>query len=180
MILRSGLGLGVAVAVFGLCGVGAVWMALRLIRDNRAAIIRTLPVLPEQTVRVAEPGELVVSIETPRLATDYRSWVFDVVEHATGRRHVMKYAGPRATGKVSGISTARIPLGRVTLPSADVLTVNVSGLAPTADHSAYRLVLTRPHLLRMALHIVGLVLCGIGALLCLLWGLWLLGIVKAS
>jgi hypothetical protein len=155
-------------------------MALRLIRGNRAALVSSLPLVAGQTVAVESPGELVVSVEVPRLATDYRQWEFEVLEERSKQTHAMKWDGPRSTGAVTGISTVKIPLGRLTLAQPDQLTLRVKGLAPDANYSDYRLILARPHLLRMALQITGLVLCGVGALLSLLRALWLMDVVKAS
>ena len=42
MMIKSGPGLAVAVLAFGLFCVGAGWMALRLIRGNRAAVVASL------------------------------------------------------------------------------------------------------------------------------------------
>ena len=179
-MIKSGLGLAMAGMGFALFCIGAGWIALRLIRSNRAAIVATLPLRPEQTIAVENPGELVISIEVPRMTTEYREWEFEAVEAGTRQTHLMKWGGPRATGTVTGISTIKIPLGRFTLARPDTLTLRVKGLAADANYSTYQLVLARPHLARMALQIVGLVICGVGALLSLIWGLWLLGVVKAS
>jgi hypothetical protein len=180
MMIKSGMGLAVAGVAFVVCCVGGGGMARQLIRSNRAAVISTLPLLPEQTVAVESPGELVVSVEVPRLTTEYRQWEVEVVEQHTQRIHPMRYGGPRATGAVKGISTIRIPLGRLTLAQPGNLTLRVRGLAPNQNYSTFHLVLARPHLARMALQIVGLVLCGVGMLLSLLWGLWLVGALKVS
>jgi hypothetical protein len=114
------------------------------------------------------------------MSTEYRRWEFEILEDSTQRIHLMKYGGPRSTGAVTGISTIKIPIGRLTLARPDKLIVRAKGLAPDVDYSTYQLVLARPHLGRMAAQIVGLVVCGVGILLSLLWGLWLLGVVKAS
>ena len=180
MATKSGVGLVLAAVALGLFGVGAGWMALRLIRSNRTAVISTLPLLPEQTVTVDSPGELVLSVEVPRMATEYRQWDYEVTVVSTQQTHRMKYGGPRATGAVTGISTIKVPLGRLVLERPETLIVRVKGLTANANYSTYQLVLARPHLARMALQIVGLVLCGVGSLLSLLWGLWQLGVVKAS
>jgi hypothetical protein len=180
MMIKSGIGLGLAGVAFALFCFGAGWMALWLVRSNRSAVISTLPVLPEQTTAVKSPGELVVSIEVPRMTTDYRQWEIEIVESSTRRIHLMKWGGPRATGAVTGISTVKIPVGRLTLAQPDRLTLRVKGLAPGEDHSTSHLVLARPHLARMAMQIAGMVVCGVGILLSLLWGLWLLGLLKAS
>jgi hypothetical protein len=180
MMIKSGLWVAVAGVALVLFCAGAAWTALRLIRGNRAAVVATLPLLSEQVVAVESPGELVVSIEAPRMATEYRQWEFELLEASTRRTHLMKYGGPRSTGAVTGISTIKIPVGRLTLERPDKLTIRVKGLSADANYSTYHIVLARPHLARMAVQIVGLVLCGVGTLLSLLWGLWLLGVVKAS
>jgi hypothetical protein len=180
MMIKSGMGLTLAISVFVLCAFCAGWLAQRLIRGNRTAVISSLPLVVQQTVVVELPGEFVVSVEVPRMATDYREWEFEVTEERTKRSHLMKWGGPRSTGAVTGISTVKVPLGRLTLAQPDQLSLRVKGLASDANYSAYRIVLARPHLLRMAVQITGLALCGMGMLLCLIWGLWLMGVVKAS
>src|SRR5688572_5849749 len=89
MMVKSSVWLAVAGVAFAFCALAAGWMALRLIRSNRAALISTLPVLPEQTVAVESPGEIVVSIEVPRLTTEYRRWEIEAVENSTGRTHTI-------------------------------------------------------------------------------------------
>lgn len=180
MMIKSGMGLTLAITVFVLCVVGAGWLALRLVRGNRAAVIASLPLVAQQTVTMELPGEFVVSVEVPRMATDYREWEFEVAEERSKRSHLMKWGGPRSTGAVTGVSTVKIPLGRLTLAQPDQLSLRVKGLTPDGNYSAYRIILARPHLLRMAVQITGLALCGVGMLLCLLWGLWVMGVVKAS
>jgi hypothetical protein len=180
MMIKSGIGLAAAGIACVLFCIGAGWIAMRLIRSNRAAVITTLPVVSEQNVAVNSPGELVVSIEVPRMATEYRQWEIEVTVGSTRQLHLMKWGGPRSTGAVTGISTVKVPVGRLTLARPDTLSVLMKGLAPDANYSAYNLVLARPHLARMAVQIVGLVICGVGALLSLIWALWLLGIAKAS
>lgn len=180
MMIKSGIGLAVAGVALVLFCVGAGWTAMRLVRSNRAAVISTLPLLPEQTIAVESPGELIVSIEVPRLTTEYRQLEVEVVEPHTKRIHAMRYGGPRATGTVKGISTIKIPFGRLTFAQPGPLTLRVKGMAPDVNYSTHHLVLSRPHLARMALQIVGLVLCGVGMLLSLLRGLWLMGVLKTG
>jgi hypothetical protein len=179
-MIKSGIGIAVAGVAFVVFGLGAGWVATQLIRSNRAAVIATLPLLREQTVAIEAPGELVVSIEVPRLTTDYRQWEIEVVEAHTKRAHGMRYSGPRATGAVKGLSTIKIPLGRLTLAQPGELTLRVKGLAPDANYTAYHIVLARPHLARIALQVVGVVVCGVGMLLSLLRALWLMGVLKAA
>ena len=179
MMIKSGLGVAVAAIALVLFAIGAGRMALLLIRGNRDATISTLPVVPEQTVAITSPGELVVSFEVPRLTTDYREWKLEVREDSTQRIHRMEWGGPRATGAVTGISTIKIPVGRLTLAKPESLTLRMSGLAAGVSAEAH-IILARPHLARMAVQIVGIVICGVGTLLSLIWGLWLLGVVKSS
>ena len=178
MTIKSGIGVGAAGVAFVLFCFGAGWIVLRLIRSNRAAVIATIPVVAEQSVRVDSGGELVVSVEVPRMATEFHRWEFEVQENSTGRTHVMKWGGPRTTGVVKGISTIKVPVGQLTLERADTLAIRVKGLSAGADYSTHHVVLARPHLLRMALQIAGLVGCGIGILLSLVGGVWAVGVVK--
>ncbi len=180
MMIKSDIGLVAAGAAFILFAFGAGWMALRLIRSNRAALITTMPAIAEQTFTVPSAGALVVSFEVPQLTTEYRRWELEVEETSSRRTHRMKWGGPRATGVVKGFSKMKVPIGELTLAQPDTLTFRLTGLAPAPDQTAYHIVLSRPHLARMALQIVGIVACGVGTLLSLLWGLWLLGVLKAS
>ena len=179
-MIKSGLCLALACICLVLFAMGAVWIALRLLRDNRVAVISTLPILPEQRFTVTEPGEIVVSFEVPRLSTDFREWELEVVEGKTQRVHRMRWGGPRATGTVKGFSTIKIPVGRLTLSEPDTLIFRVTGLTPQGRQAESHIVLARPHLARMALQIVGLVVCGVGMLLSLLGGLWTMGVLKSS
>ena len=180
MTIKSGTGVALASVAFVFFSVGAGWIALRLIRSNRAAVISMLPLVPEQSVAVAAPGELVVSVEVPRLTTEYRQWEIEIAERKSQRVHSMKWGGPRATGAVTGLSTIKIPIGRINLLQSDTLTVRVKGLVSPDAGETSQLVFARPHLARMALQIVGLVIGGVGTLLSLLWALWLVGLLKAS
>ena len=178
MMIKSGLGLAVAVVACPIFAIGAGWFAMNLIRSNRTAVLSTLPVKAEQTVSAKLDGEVVVSLEIPQLSTEYRSWELEVIENGSRQTHHMKWGGPRATGAVKGFSTMKVPVGQLTLANPDTLTIRVKGLAADQSYADSQIVLTRPYLGRMALQIIGIVVCAIAALLSLLGGLWALGVLK--
>ena len=84
----------------------------------------------------------------------------------------MKYDFARAQGAVYGLTTMRVPLGRMTAPRAGTYLVRVSGLQMGKDYSASRILLSRPYLGRMVGQILGIVVCAIGMLLSLLAASW--------
>lgn len=178
-MMKSGLGVTVAGVAMVLFAIGAGWLALRLVRGNRAAIVATLPVQPEQSF-AAPAGELVVSLEVPRLSTDFQNWELELTEASTQRQQRMKWAGPRTSGTVKGFSTIKVPIGRLVLSAPEQLTFRLRGLAPNSDPSATHIVLARPYLARIAIHVVGIVVCGVAMLLSVIWGLWQLGVVKSG
>lgn len=178
MAIKSGAGVALAGVGFVLLVIAAGWLAGRLIRGNRAAVIGTYPILPDQTIAVPVSGELVVNVEVPRLNRDFQDWDVEVIAGNSQRSHRMKWSGSYSHGVVKGFTTIRIPFGRVTTAEAERLTVRISGLEAGKDYTGSHLVLVRPHLARIALQVVGLVFCGIGMLLCVIGGLWCLGIVK--
>jgi hypothetical protein len=180
MMMKSGVGVACAGLVFVLCAAAAVWLAHRLVRSNRASLVARLPAIQEQNFTVKEAGELVVSLEVPQLTTAFRDWEVEVTETQSRRIHRMRWGGPRSTGTVKGFSAVKVPIGRLLLTQPETLNFRLKGLAPGSDYASSHIVLARPHLTRMALQIAGIVLCAVGALLCLLWGLWQLGLLKTA
>lgn len=148
------------------------WIVIRFLRSNRNQVLATGKLLPEQELMIREPGELVLLLETPRLSTDYRNFEFEVVEQATGEKTKMKYSYARAQGAVHGVTTMRVPLGRMIAQGAGSYLVRVLGLQAGKDYSSSRIVFSRPYLGRMALQIFGIVVCAVGMLLSLLGALW--------
>jgi hypothetical protein len=163
------LGAGAGLVVLS-CGV--TWFALRLIRSNRDQLLASGALIPEQQFTLAETGEVVLLLETPRMAVSYPHLTFVVVETATGSATQMVYDYARAQGAVRGVSTVRIPFGRLTVQRPGAYLVRVTGLDAARDYSGSRILLSRPYLGRMALQIVGIVLCAVGALLCLILAAW--------
>ena len=171
--------LPVAGVAFLLFGIAVAWLAIRLVQANREDDVATAPLLPQQDIRIALAGELVVMIETPRTATGYRQWRMELVERATGRSQTVAYSPGTAQGAVYGVTTAKVPLGRITARPG-TYTVRVFGLDTGGDYSRFRILMSRPYLGRMALQIIGLVICGVGLLLSVIWACWLEGWMKSA
>jgi hypothetical protein len=147
-------------------------VVLRMLRSNREQILATAALLPEQEVTIREPGEIVLLLEVPRFGSDYRNFEFEVIEKATGQSTRIKYDFLRAQGAVYGVTTMRVPLGRMTAQRAGEFLVLISGLQTGKDYSSSRVMFSRPNLGRMVGQILGIVVFGIGMLLSLLFALW--------
>src|ERR671919_373930 len=164
MIVKSCSALLAASVLFvGLAGL-LIRFVCRLLRSNREQILATVALLPELEVTVPRPGEMVLLIETPRFDSDYHNFEFEVIEKTTGRSTRIKYDYLRAQGSVYGVTTKRVPLGRLTAQSAGPFLVRVSGLQTGRDYSGSRVIFSRPYLGRMVGQILAIVFCGIGML----------------
>ncbi|HEY1770847.1 MAG TPA: hypothetical protein VGG02_11410 [Chthoniobacterales bacterium] len=152
--------------------VALIWVVMRLLRSNREQILATAPLLPEQEVTIRAPGEMILLIETSRFDTDYRNLEFEVLEKTTGRSTKLKYGYMRGQGAVHGVTTMRVPIGNVIAQSPGAFVVRVTGLEPGRDYTRSRMLFSRPYLGRMALQIIGIVLCAVGMLLSLLLAAW--------
>jgi hypothetical protein len=170
----------VAVAVIGflLFGAALIWIVTRLVRSTRADVLATLPLAPEQEVNLPALGEVLLMVEAPRFSKDYMGFQFELVEKVTGRATRMSYHVMQSQGAVYGVKTMRVPFERVTLPQAGAYVIRAHGLQADKDYSDYRVVLSRPFMGRLVFQIVGIILCAGGMLGSLIWGLWLLGVVK--
>src|SRR5688572_12653001 len=180
MIIKSWTGLMVAGAAIAIFGFLLVWLVGRLLRSNRADVQTTLPLVQEQEVDLAVAEEMVLRIEMPRIDTDYRRLQFEIVESRSGKVITMAHRGRAKSGATYGVTTMKLPIGRMTVSPAGRYIIRVAGMTADKDYSAYRLMFSRPYLARMAFQIVGIVLCGVGMLLSLLWGLWLMGLLKSD
>jgi hypothetical protein len=172
MIVRSWNILVLASVSFTALGCALTWILVRLLRSNRKQILATGALLPEQEFAIREPGEVLLLLEAPRFGSEHRNFEFEMIEPATGTATKLKYNYARAQGATYGVGTARVPFGRVTLPDAAVYRVRVTGMQSGHDYSRYRILLSRPYLGRLVLQIIGIVICGIGMLLSLLFTLW--------
>lgn len=172
MIVKSWSTLFLASVVFVTLVYGLIRFVMKLLRSNREQILATAALVPEQELTLREPGEIVLLLETPRLGSDYRNFEFEVVEQATGRTTKLKYDYLRAQGAVYGVTTMRVPLGRMTAQQGGTFLVRVAGLQTGKDYSRSRIMFSRPYLGRMVSQIIGIIFCGIGMLLSLLFALW--------
>lgn len=170
----------VAVIAFLVLGAGLVWVVLQMLRGNREDVLATMAFSPEQEINLLEPGELILLVEGPRFSTDYMHFEFEVIEKQSGLSNKMKYHVFKDQGAVYGVSTMKVPYGRMRAPRAGVYVVRANGLNPGQDYSNYHILLSRPYIGRMALQIIGIVFCGVGMLLTLLWACWQLGLMKPN
>ncbi len=161
-----------ASATFITLGSLLIWVIARLLRSNRKQLVAGGPLVAEQEFAIREPAELLLLVEVPRLGSNFRELDFEVIEKTTGRSTRMRYNYLRAQGAVYGLTTMRVPLGRIAVPAPGVYVVRIAGLQPGADSLGSRIMLSRPYLARMILQIIGIVICAIGMLLSLLLALW--------
>jgi len=143
-----------------------------LIRGNRQQIVATGPLIDQQEFDVSDGSPLLLMVEVPRFGTNFRQLQFEVVEQASAQVTRFGYDFLRAQGAIYGVTTMRVPIGRLPLVRPGRYLVRVLGLNSATDHSRSRIMLSRPYLGRMVLQIIGIVICAIGVLLSLLLGLW--------
>ncbi len=158
-------------AFLGLGGVLA-WVVARLLRSNREQLVASGPMTAEQEFMLREPAALLLLVEVPRFGSDFRQLEFEVIEQATGQATKLRYDFVRAQGAVYGVTTMRVPLGRIMVQRPGSYLVRINGLQRDTDYSRSKIMFSRPYLGRMVLQIIGIVLCAIGMLLSLLLALW--------
>ena len=169
--------LALAATVFVLLGIGLVLCVRSLVRGNRGDLIASAPIASEQEMTLASPGEVLVVIETPRMSTAYRSFQIQLVDRQSGQVFNMPYSLMTAQGAVYGVTTMQVPFGRMTARPGAYL-VRMWGLQAGQDYSGYRMILSRPYMGRMEPRNVGIVLCGGGMLLSVIWAAWMAGLLK--
>ena len=172
MIIKSLPLLIAACTAFLVLVVLLFWVTARLLRSNREQLVAVGPLVEEQEFAIREPAQLLLIIEVPRMGSEFRKFEFEVIEKATGQSSKLSYSYVRAQGAVYGVTTMRVPLGRITVQRPGPFLVRVAGLRPGTDYSRSRIILSRPYLGRMVLQIIGIVIYAIGLLLTLLLGLW--------
>ncbi len=143
-----------------------------LVRSNRRQIVAAGPLVEEQEFELKEAQPLLLLVEVPRLGSGFRDLEFQVTEKSTGRVTSLSYNFLRAQGAVYGVTTMRVPIGRIDPTRPGSYLLRALGLQTGADFSRSRIMLSRPYLGRMVAQIIGIVICGIGLLLSLLFGLW--------
>jgi hypothetical protein len=172
MMIKSLPLLVAASAAFLTLGSLLIWVVARLLRSNREQLVASGPFSAEQEFAIRDPAELLLLVEVPRFRSKFHQLEFEVVEKATAQSTRMRYDYLRAQGAVYGVTTMRVPLGRFTVQRPGSYLVRITGLQPGADYSKSRIMLSHPYLGRMVLQIIGIVICAIGMLLSLLFGLW--------
>lgn len=170
--------LALPAATFALLAIALALCTRNLMRDNRADTLTSIPVTSEQEIRLPGQGNVLVLMEVPRTATDFRSFEIQLVEKTTGQAVRLKYAMGIGQEAVYGVTTMKVPFGSIAAPPGSVYSARITGLQAREDYSRYRLMFSRPYLARMALQIIGIVISGVGMLLSIIWGAWLAGLLK--
>jgi hypothetical protein len=178
MMVKSWNLLAVAGAVFILLAIGLVCCVVRLVRSNRGDTLISAPLVPQQEINLPGAGEVVVLVKMPQLAAGFSGLQIELTEKGSDSTQVMKYSYASAQGAVHGFDGVKMRFGRMTIPRSATYVARVSGLIPGKDYSSYWLIFSRPYFSRMALQIVGIVVCSVGMLGCLIWGVWLAGLMK--
>jgi hypothetical protein len=178
MAIKSGSSLIFAVILFLLLAPLLVWFTVSLVKGNRNDTLGSLPLIPEQEITLPASCPVVVMLEMPTLATDFGDFQVELMEKQTEQRTTMKYSYLGSQGEVRGFSKVKMPLGRLTAGSSGAYLVKITGLTAGKNYSDYRLILSRPYLGRMAVQIVGIVVCAVGMLGCVIWAAWSGGLMK--
>lgn len=160
-------------AVSGFLVFGSLLIAVikSLLRSNRRQIVASGPLVEEQEFDLTEAQPLLLIAEVPRFGSAFRDLEFQVIEKETGKVTNLAYNFLRAQGAVYGITTMRVPIGRLHVAHPGSYLVRVLGRQTGAESSG-RIMLSRPYLGRMFGQIMGIVVCGTGLLLSLLLALW--------
>jgi hypothetical protein len=72
---------------FALLAVTLAWSVRGLVRNNRADTLVSVLVTTEQEIRLPAQANVVVLMELPRTATDFRSFEIQLVEKTTGQQY---------------------------------------------------------------------------------------------
>jgi hypothetical protein len=164
--------------LFLLLGTGLVLCALRLIQGNRGDTLATAPFVPVQDIHLPSGSDVVVLVQVPQFATDFKDLQLELIEKESERRTVMKYTYASSQGAVHGFDGIKLRFGQLSVSGSGAYTVRISGLAPEKDYSDCQLIFSRAYLGRMTLQIIGIVFCGVGMLGCVIWAAWLAGLMK--
>jgi hypothetical protein len=179
MLVKSVSLLVTAGVLFTLLAFGLIWFIMLLVRGNQNSTLKSTT-LASQEVRLDHVGEIVVLLEVPRISSEFRNFQLHFTNRATGQQIALQYRYLTAQKSVYGMTTMKVPFGRIANGAPADWSVNISGPEPGKDYSNYRLIFSRPYIGRMAGQIIGIVFCGVGMLLCVIWSCWLLGLMKAS
>ena len=170
--------LAVAGTVFTLLAVGLVCCVVQLVKGNRGDTLISAALVPQQEIHLPGAGEVVVLLQMPQLATGFNDLQIELTEKESGSTQLMKYSYASAQGAVHGLDGVKMRFGSLTIPRETTYVVRIFGLNPGKDYSNYRLIFSRPYLGRMTFQIIGIIVCGVGMLGCLIWSAWLAGLMK--
>jgi hypothetical protein len=171
MELRSLPLLTVASIAFVAFAILLIFAVAALLRSNKRQLVATGRLVAEQEFDLpAVP--LLLLLEVPRFGSNFRDLEFDLIGQPTGKVITLSYNLLRAQGAVYGVTTMRVPIGRLTVEQPGLYLLRVNGLPAGAENTDSRILFSRPYLARMILQIIAIVLLAIGLLLSLLLALW--------
>ena len=168
-----------AAAVFVVCLIGLVFFVVKLVAGNRGDVLASAPLTTELQLTLESSGQVVVMIEAPRMSSDYRNFEIQLLDRQSGQVATLKHSYATAQSSVYGVTTVQVPFGRIE-GHAGAYRARVFGLTQGSDYSGHQLILSRPYMGRLAIQIVGIVLCGVGALGTVIWVCWLMGWMKTA
>src|SRR5882724_4283997 len=115
MTIQSLSWVAAAGVAFVLFGIGLVFCVMSLIKGNRADTLATVPVVYEQDVTLASPGEVVVLVEAPRTSQEFRAFQIQLIDRQSGQVGTFAYSYATAQEAVYGVTTMQVPFGRMTV-----------------------------------------------------------------
>src|SRR5580765_3543570 len=99
--------------IFVSLGVALVWFVIQLLRGNQNSVLSTAPVTTaQQQVRIDSSGEIVLLLEVPRFAGDFRNFRVDLTNQQTRQQTSLQYNHLTAQKSIYGVTTMKVPFGR--------------------------------------------------------------------
>lgn len=146
-------------------------VVVALLRSNKRQFVATGRLVAEQEFDLPAMS-LLLLLEVPRFGSDFRDLQFELIGQPADKVITLSYNLFGARGAVYGVTTMRVPIGRLTLQRSGRYLVRVHGLRAGAENTRSRILFSRPYLGRMIVQIIAIVSFAIGLLLSLLLGLW--------
>ena len=127
-----------------------------LVLTVRKSKLCRLPLVERQEVEFTEPGPVILNEEGPRLSNRFAglAYVLTGSDGQTLERHPVLFRA-----RTSGISKASVSISQYDIlnPGRYILRIEELG-EPRAGDSEHAIIFSRPHMLRVVAHILGLIL----------------------
>jgi len=133
-----------------------VFLIVSVVRLMRSARLFDVPLVAEQMVEFPETGRVVLCIEGPLLTFRFRGLHY-VLETPDGA--VMKGRPALFRAHSSGFSTSRMEIRVFGLSMPGAYAFRIEGLkGEPGYYDNHRIVFMRPHLFKVVLHVLGIIL----------------------